>query len=237
MMILFRRSVFTVAASLLATVCSAAEKPRIAKPLDVKTLKAWKAKGPVERSRWTLGVAKVDPANTNRLVADPPGNGPVELITCEGHGSDIYTVEKFGDCTIEIEVMVPRGSNSGIYVMGEYEIQVLDSFGRQSLGPGDMGGLYGAKPPMQNASKKPGDWQKYVIEFIAPKFDGDKKIANARFVKITLNGKVIHENVEMPDKTPGGVSGREVAMGPLMLQGNHGAVAYRNIKITAPSKQ
>ena len=66
---------------------------------------------------------------------------------------DIYTEQKFGDCTIELEFMVPKGSNSGVYVMGEYEVQILDSYGKKKVGPGDVGGLYGARRP---ASMPPG---------------------------------------------------------------------------------
>jgi hypothetical protein len=100
------------------------------------------------------------------------------------------------------------------------------------VGPGDLGGLYQAAAPKTNASKKPGEWQKFVIEFQAPKFEGDKKVANAKFVKVTLNDVVIHENIEMKTQTPGGLTGKEAATGPLMFQGNHGSVAFRNIKIT-----
>jgi hypothetical protein len=130
--------------------------------------------------------------------------------------------------------MVPQGSNSGIYVMGEYEVQILDSFGKEQVGAGDIGGLYGAAAPRLNAAKAPGEWQKFVIEFQAPKFDGDKKIANAKFKKVTLNGQVIHEDVEMQGPTPSGVTGKEAATGPLMFQGDHGPVAFRNIEIRLP---
>jgi hypothetical protein len=96
-----------------------------------------------------------------------------------------------------------------------------------------MGALYSAAPPKVNASKPPGEWQKFVIEFRAPKFDAaGKKIANAKFVKVVLNDQVLHENVEMKGVTPTGVTGKESATGPLMFQGDHGPVAYRNIKIT-----
>ena len=131
--------------------------------------------------------------------------------------------------------MVPKGSNSGIYVMGEYEVQVLDSFGKPAdkLTQGDLGALYSAAAPKVNASKKPGEWQKFVIEFQAPKFEGAKKVANAKFVKVTLNDVVLHENVEMKGVTPGGLTGKEAATGPLMFQGDHGPVAFRNIKVTS----
>ncbi len=214
---------------------SAAEKQRVVTPIG-NNLDAWEAKGSLEASKWTVGVAKVDPDNERALVVEPAGDRTPELITATGHGADIYTREKFADCTVEIELMVPKGSNSGVYLMGEYEIQVLDSFGKTRIGPGDLGGLYGTKPADVNAAKAPGEWQKMVIEFVAPRFEGDKKVANARFTKVTLNGQVIHDDVEVRGKTGGDLYGKEVPEGPLMLQGNHGAVAYRNLKITAPAK-
>jgi hypothetical protein len=133
--------------------------------------------------------------------------------------------------------MVPQGSNSGIYVMGEYEIQVLDSWGRQKMSGGDMGAVYGASPPRVNASKKPGQWQQYVIDFRAPKFDSSRqKTDKARLLRVELNDQVLHENLVMEKETPGGVIGREEPPGPLMFQGNHGPVAYRNIIVKPLAK-
>jgi len=116
--------------------------------------------------------------------------------------------------------------------MGEYEVQVLDSFGRKKVGAGDLGGLYGASAPKVNASKAPGEWQRFVIDFQAPRFEGNKKTSNAKFARVTLNGETIHENVEMKGPTPSGVTGKEAPTGPIMFQGDHGPVAFRNIKIT-----
>jgi len=164
------------------------------------------------------------------------GHGEGALINALGkgdHGVNIYSTAQFGDCRIELEVMVPKGSNSGIYVHGEYEIQVLDSFGKEQLGNGDMGAIYGAAPPRVNACKPPGHWQKYVIEFQAPRFNTQgKKVANARFLKVELNGVVLHRGVEMKGPTPSGVTGKEAPTGPIMFQGDHGSVAYRHIKVT-----
>jgi len=156
----------------------------------------------------------------------------INLAAQHGDSLDIFSKAKFGDCRIELQLMVPKESNSGVYVMGEYEIQVLDSFGREKMGSGDMGAVYGAAPPPVNACKKPGEWQRYVIEVIAPRFDASgKKTANARLVKVELNGQVLHENLELPGQTPGGVTGKESPAGPLMFQGNHGSVAYRNVVV------
>ncbi|HVW03061.1 MAG TPA: DUF1080 domain-containing protein [Planctomycetaceae bacterium] len=199
-------------------------------PFNGKDLTAWKFKGEADKSHWKVGTAEVSPENASQLVAKEGGH---DLVNLAGGGVDIYTASSiYGDIVLEIEVLVPKGSNSGIYVMGEYEVQVLDSFGKKEVGPGDMGGLYGASAPRVNASKAPGEWQKFVIDFRAPKFNADgQKTANAKFVKVVLNGETIHENVEMKGPTPSGVTGKESPLGPLMFQGDHGAVAYRNIKI------
>jgi hypothetical protein len=199
-----------------------------------KDLNNWVVKGDKEKSKWAVGTPAMSSENPKLLVNKGGEGAMINLADRHNDSLDFYSEEKdFGDCRIELEVMVPQGSNSGIYVMGEYEIQVLDSWGRDEMGNGDMGAVYGASPPPVNASRKPGEWQKYVIDFLAPKYDasGKKKIANAKLVKVELNGQVLHENLEMKSQTPGGVTGREAPTGPLMFQGNHGPVAYRNIKI------
>lgn len=217
-----------VAASGLTGVAFAEDKA--IEPFNGKDLSGWKTKDPASRSKWKVGTAKLLANHPDKIDFSATGS---ELVNAEGHGVDIYSEAKFGDHRIEVEVMVPKGSNSGIYVHGEYEIQVLDSYGKDKIGAGDMGAIYSASLPKVNASKAPGEWQKYVIEFRAPKFDADgKKTTSAKFVKVELNGKLIHENIEMKGPTPTGVSGKEAAEGPIMFQGDHGAVAYRNLKIT-----
>jgi len=102
-----------------------------------------------------------------------------------------------------------------------------------------MGAVYGASPPRVNASKKPGQWQQYVIDFLAPKFDSSgRKTDNgkAKLLKVELNGQVLHEKLVMEKETPGGVIGKEEPPGPLMFQGNHGPVAYRNIIVKPLAK-
>lgn len=231
------RSVQVLVAGLLL-IGTASADDKVAQPFNGKDLKGWKFKKNPERSQWVVGRCELDEKNPSKLAVLPlasDNTSALALINAKT-GVDIYTEEKYGDCTLEIEFMVPKGSNSGIYVMGEYEIQILDSFGKEKVGPSDVGGLYGAAAPKTNASKKPGEWQKFVIEFQAPRFDGTKKTQNAKFVKITLNDTVIHENVEMKGPTPSGVTGKEAPTGPLMFQGDHGPVAFRTIKITPTGK-
>ncbi len=217
-------------AALCALVAALWAVPQVQEPFNGKDLTGWKFKGQSEKSKWKVGKASLDPADNKKLTVADGGN---ELVNSSVGSVDIYSEVHHGDAVIEVELMVPKGSNSGVYVMGEYEVQVLDSFGKEKMSTGDIGALYGAAPPKVNASKAPGEWQKFVIDFRAPKFDADgKKTAAAKFVKIELNGQVVQENVEMKGPTPGGVSGKEAATGPIMFQGDHGPVAYRNIKFT-----
>jgi hypothetical protein len=188
--------------------------------------------GSGKENKWVAGKARVSSSDPKQLEKVEGTGELINLAAKHGESQDIYSKARFGDCRIEVEVMVPQGSNSGIYVMGEYEVQVLDSYGKQKMGSGDMGAIYGGFSPPVNASKKPGEWQQYVIEWRAPQFDvNGNKTKNAEFVKVELNGKVLHKNLVMPGPTPGGVTGKEAPTGPLMFQGNHGPVAYRNIVV------
>jgi hypothetical protein len=213
-----------------------AAEPETIEPFNGKNLKGWKMKDE-KKSKWEVTHAILDPNKPELLMQarTASGDDPNFLVNMtKGGGTDIFTEAKFGDIHLELEFMVPKGSNSGVYLMGEYEVQILDSYGKpdDKLGQGDLGALYSAAAPKKNAAKKPGEWQKFVIDFQAPKFDGDKKTSNANFIKVVLNDVVLHENVEMKQHTPGGLTGKEHATGPLMFQGDHGPVAFRNIKIT-----
>lgn len=162
----------------------------------------------------------------------------------DGRTSHLITEAKFGDVEVHVEFMVPKGSNSGVYLQGRYEIQVFDSYGVKSPEHSDCGGIYQrydearghgyeGHPPRINASFPPGEWQSFDITFRAPRFDANgKKKENAAFVKVVHNGQVIHENVELTGPTRAAKWFDEQRTGPLMLQGDHGPVAYRNLNIT-----
>jgi hypothetical protein len=125
--------------------------------------------------------------------------------------------------------------------MGRYEVQILDSWGATELRFGTCGGIYarwineqpvGGEPPRANASKPPGEWQSYDIDFRTPRFNADgEKTANATFVSVVWNGELVHENFEIDGPTRAAMFDEEAATGPLMLQGDHGPVAYRNVAI------
>ncbi|HJZ56616.1 MAG TPA: DUF1080 domain-containing protein [Gemmataceae bacterium] len=235
---MFRVLAVSALAALFCVPLALADTPKPVEPFNGKDLKGWKFKDE-KKSKWEWypGSPLLDEAKPSEFRQGVAKGGDTPSMVNSKSGScDIYTEAKFGDVLVELEFMIPKGSNSGVYLMGEYEVQILDSFGKEKVGPGDMGGIYNTAAPKVNACKKPGEWQKFVIDFQAPRFEGEKKTANAKFIKVTLNDQVIHENVEMKSQTPGGLTGKEVAAGPLMFQGDHGPVAFRSIKITPRGK-
>ena len=140
-------------------------------------------------------------------------------LTNNPDDKDIATTESFQDFDLMLEYKtVPKG-NSGVYLRGRIEIQVLDSYGRTEIGTGDDGGIYGQHAPLVNASRPPGEWSRLEVTFV-----GDTLTAK-------LNGKLIHDNVKITEVTGGALPGGVKDPGPLMLQGDHGKVWYRNIFI------
>lgn len=161
--------------------------------------------------------------------------------------AQIFTKFEHGDIDLDFEVMMPAGSNSGVYLQGRYEIQLLDSWGKRRPSFSDIGGIYQrwdkSQPkgqegfegtaPLTNAAKAPGLWQRMRISFQAPRFDAQgNKIKNARIIFVELNGVIIHQNVELTGPTRGSYvgDGNEAPLGPIVIQGDHGGVAFRNFK-------
>lgn len=178
----------------------------------------------------------------NQAVTYTPGEGVLLNINTKKKKSQLITTWEHGDIELEMEVMLPKGSNSGIYLQGRYEVQLFDSWGVEDAKFSDMGGIYrnwsqepgkiySGKAPLSNAAKAPGLWQTLKISFRAPRFNADgEKIANARFLSVVLNGVKIHDNIEVPLPTGGPIENNEQPTGPLMIQGDHGPVAFRNIR-------
>jgi hypothetical protein len=193
------------------------------------------------------GEVSGDPSQDNFLKVSKGEGIIVNLPSKKNNGQDLVSIEEFGDIDLELEVMVATHSNSGVYLMGQYEIQILDSWTKTSVKPGDMGGVYErwdeSKPegqkgyqgyaPRQNVARAPGIWQQLKVSFQAPRFNAQgEKTENAKFLYIQLNGVTIHENLELFGPTRGSLMPNDIAKGPLRIQGDHGAVAFRNIKIT-----
>jgi hypothetical protein len=154
---------------------------------------------------------------------------------------DIYTKQSFGDCQLHIEWRTenpPKGDsqhrgNSGIFMMGRYETQVLDCYDNRTYADGAAGCVYGQTPPVVNACKKPGEWQSYDIIFQAPRFEGEKLISPA-YVTVLLNGVLVQHKTEIlgptsHKKLP--VYKPHEAKLPLKLQDHNNATRFRNIWI------
>lgn len=174
---------------------------------------------------------RANPAPGDRMV-----NGP------NGKTANLVTDEKYGDVEVYLEFMNAKGSNSGIYLQGLYEVQIFDSHGYPGpMTPGDCGGIYhrgktvgGGAAPLLNACRRAGEWQSLHIWFRAPRFDAaGKKIENAKFIRVLLNGTVVQNNVEVDGPTLAHMNIPEASANPLMLQGNHAPIAFRYIYIRA----
>lgn len=171
--------------------------------------------------------------------ADEPAEWKVENGYMEvTRTGDIRTKDEFTDFQLHLEFWLPlmadchgqARANSGVYLQGSYEIQVLDSYGLDSKDD-DCGGIYKTAPPMVNASRPPEQWQSYDVVFIAPRFDeSGAKISEAR-TTVLHNGVVIHHDREIPKPTGGEIQRDLAGPGPLMLQDHGNAVRYRNIWI------
>ncbi len=166
---------------------------------------------------------------------------PGDRIINGGKTCNLITDERFGDIELYLEFMVAERSNSGVYLHGLYEVQILDSFGKAEVGTGDGGAIYhrwidekpvDGSPPKVNANRRPGRWQSFHIWFRAPRFDeAGKKTENARFVRVLHNGLLVQKDVDLRGPTRAHLPIPEASRNPIMLQGDHGPVAFRNIYI------
>lgn len=189
---------------------------------------------------WQLEGSLFMDVTADHDVQPEPGSGILVNTSSGENPQDIFTEWEHGDLDLELEFMMARNSNSGIYLQGRYELQMLDSWGVQNPKFSDMGGVYqwmdmsegsGGIPPRINSSRAPGLWQHLSIKFRAPRFnDNGEKIAHAKLEEVKLNGVLIHRNVALVRPTGGAVSNVESASGPLRFQGDHGPVAFRNIR-------
>jgi hypothetical protein len=192
---------------------------------------------------YEAGDAKPDPKDPKKLV---PLQGTGVIINGQsGRTSNLISNEAFGDLEAHFEFMIPKGSNSGVKLQGLYEIQIFDSHEVAKPKATHSGGIYpraellpryryldDGVPPRVNAARPFGEWQTLDVIFHAPRFDADgKKTANARLAKVVLNGQVIHEDLALKTPTGHAWHDKELVKGPLLLQADHGPVAFRNIRV------
>ena len=207
----------------------------------------WTRLGPTawhNSDKWcAAGDATLNPDNP-RLLVGKPGKGVLingEVDKCPG----LVTKQVFQDVELHVEFMVAKGSNSGVIFHGNHEIQILDSAHVKAPTGAHCGGVYPraeakptyhhidkGSPPRVNAALPPGKWQTFDIIFQAARFDeAGKKTANARFVKVVHNGKVIQENVEVPYACGPNWDRKQRPRGVIIFQGDYGPVAFRNIRV------
>ncbi|MEX0779404.1 MAG: family 16 glycoside hydrolase [Balneolales bacterium] len=194
---------------------------------------------------WQIAGGVLSDYQTENSMDIQNGTGTLVNLPTENERKNLFTTLEHGDIELKVEFLVPKGSNSGIYFQGRYEAQILDSWGVEEPQFLDVGGIYQrwdeSRPdrekgfeghaPSINTAKAPGLWQEYHILFRAPRFDDNgNKISNAKFEWIDLNGMRVQENVEVTGPTRAAAYEDEVASAPLMLQGDHGPVAFRNFR-------
>jgi hypothetical protein len=211
--------------------------------LNGTDLSGWKSCEPGAKNEWytTKSVRYerfLGPTQLNGRAA-PSGvilNGPM------GRTGNICTTRELGDIEIYLEFMLAKGSNSGVYLQGLYEIQIFDSWGTTgAMKTSDGGSIYhrwideqgvGGSPALVNASRRPGEWQSYQAWFRGPRFDAaGRKIEPARFLRVLFNGELVQKDAAVDGPTRAHLGVPEGPQNPLMIQGDHGPVAFRNIHV------
>ena len=174
---------------------------------------------------WGEPIKIFNGQNLDGWVTQKPANQWIVengVLKSPKSGSNLLTTQKFQDFKLHIEFRYPEGSNSGIFLRGRYELQIIDSRGQE---PSSVlfGGIYGFLTPNEDAAKAPGEWQTYDITLVG------------RRLTVEANGKTIICDETIPGITGEALDSREAEPGPILLQGNHGAIEFRNIVLT-PAK-
>jgi hypothetical protein len=226
-----------------------------------KDLSGWKFRNPHARKVWVVcDEVKLDPKDPGRLLPVGQGGTAGAVLLCgdDGRGSDIMTAQSFADYQLHIEFTVPKGSNSGVYNRGLFEIQVFDSFGKSKLGWHDCGALYERAYPRDNLAKPPGQWQSFDITLKGKKLSlewNGKTVYHDQDVRYGDTDREAFERLKQENTSKPaalrvelregngryggyfGEGGTRASLdgpdrpGPILLQGDHGPVAYRNIFI------
>lgn len=210
------------------------------KRLDLNSLAEFDSPG----ANWIVAGALAGDPRVEKDLIPVPGKGILINRATPAARKHLLTTWHHGDIELELEFLVPVGSNSGVYLQGRYEVQITDTWCKPRRASHDTGSIYqrwdATRPeghkgyegysPLVEVERAPGLWQHLRIVFRAPRFDTmGKKVAPAHFDRVELNGVLVqeHRDVSGPTRAPG-LEGED-ASGPLMLQGDHGDVAFRNI--------
>ena len=169
-------------------------------------LDGWTLTNPADNNAWSVGdgILSNNPELEDGADARQFGN--------------IRSVAEFQDFRLQLEVRLPRGGNSGIYLRGRYEVQVTDSYGKKSVT--GLGSIYSRLPALVNAARPAGEWQKFDI------------ILAQQHVTVTLNDTLVVDNQPLEGCTGGALNADDALPGPIYFQGDHTAVEYRNIILT-----
>jgi hypothetical protein len=196
------KKAFALVAALAAITSFAADEAGFRPLFNGKDTTGWHLRNPKGHNSWTVenGVLK----NTVN-----PGE----------HGTDLVTDDKFWNFTVKYDYMVPDGSNSGFYLRGRHEIQILGDYKRGKTAMGGNGAIYNFKVPDKFVSKPGTEWQTVEATIIGNK------------ITVIMNGEKIHDNVECAKATGSEIDNKVNEPGPIFLQGDHGTVSFRNIRI------
>jgi hypothetical protein len=191
-------------------------------------------------------IVLFDGTDLSKWSSEKGGSAPWKVengyVECVPHTGYIHTAQDFGDFQLHVEFCEPppvgdsqdRG-NSGVFLDGLYEIQVLDCYNNLTYPDGQTAAIYGQSPPLVNACRPPGKWQTYDIVFEAPRFDEDKKLKQPARVTVIHNGLLVqnHQAILGPTghRTLAKYTGREPERGPVALQDHGNRIRYRNIWI------
>ena len=173
---------------------------------------------------WGKEIKLFDGKDLNGWHTSGPNQWKVEdgMMRSPASGSNIMTDQLFNDFKLHIEFRYPKGSNSGVYLRGRYEMQIVDSKGMEPSRD-LLGAIYGFLVPTEMMAKDAGEWQSYDVTLVG------------RLVTLAVNGKTVICNQSIPGITGGALDSHEGEPGPILIQGDHGPVDFRNILIT-PAK-
>lgn len=239
-MSIFKRGLYCACLLTASTLAVHAQNPQGGASISLNDLGAFREPG----ANWTVGSDAFADLNKDGAMMAVPGAGVAVDVLNPKNNSHLVTKEEFGDLELELDFMMAKGSNSGVFLQGRYEVQLFDSWTKLHPEFSDVGGIYQrwedargdghqgyqGIAPLTNVARAPGLWQHLKIRFQAPIFDAaGQKVRNARFLEVYLNGVLVQLQEEVTGPTRSSAFDDEKPMGPLMLQGDHGNVAFKNI--------